>query len=35
MREKSNSHSIEEVGAKLRGMMPWIGKNSLVDKEKN
>jgi len=35
MREKSNSHSIEEVGTKLRGMMPWIGENSLVDKEKN
>ena len=35
MREKSNSHSIEEVGTKLRDMMPWIGENSLVDKEKN
>ena len=35
MREKSNAHSIEEVGTKLRGMMPWIGENSLVDKEKN
>ena len=35
MREKSNSHSIEEVGTKLRGMMPWIDENSLVDKEKN
>ena len=35
MREKSNSHFIEEVGTKLRNMMPWIGENSLVDKEKN
>ena len=35
MREKSNSHSIEEVGSNLREMMPWIGENSLVDKEKN
>ncbi len=35
MREKSNSHSIEKVGTKLRDMMPWIGENSLVDKEKN
>ena len=35
MREKSNAHSIEEVGSKLRNMMPWIGENSLVDKEKN
>ncbi len=28
-------HEIEEVGAKLRSMMSWIGKNKLVDKEKN
>ena len=28
-------HQLEEVGAKLRGMMPWIGENALVDKDKN
>ncbi len=28
-------HQIEEVGAKLRGMMPWITKNRLVDKSRN
>ena len=28
-------HSIEEVGARLRAMMPWIAENKLVDKEKN
>jgi ketol-acid reductoisomerase len=28
-------HQIEEVGAKLRAMMPWIGKNKLVDKTRN
>jgi len=28
-------HNIEEVGERLRGMMPWIGANKLVDKEKN
>jgi ketol-acid reductoisomerase len=28
-------HSIEEVGAKLRAMMPWIAKNKLVDKTRN
>ncbi len=28
-------HPIEAVGEKLRGMMPWIGKNKLVDKAKN
>jgi ketol-acid reductoisomerase len=35
MRRRSAEHSIEEVGAKLRGMMPWITKNKLVDKTKN
>lgn len=28
-------HPIEEVGARLRAMMPWIAKNKLVDKTKN
>ena len=28
-------HGIEEVGQRLRAMMPWIGKNKLVDKSKN
>src|SRR5882724_888598 len=28
-------HPIEEVGAKLRSMMPWIKKNRLVDQSKN
>jgi ketol-acid reductoisomerase len=35
MRAKSEAHPIEEVGAKLRAMMPWIGANKLVDKAKN
>ena len=30
-----NAHQIEAVGEKLRAMMPWIGKNKLVDKAKN
>jgi ketol-acid reductoisomerase len=34
-RRISNQHEIEEVGARLRGMMPWIGNNKLVDKDKN
>jgi ketol-acid reductoisomerase len=34
-RRLNDSHQIEEVGAKLRGMMPWISKNKLVDKGKN
>jgi ketol-acid reductoisomerase len=28
-------HPIEEVGARLRAMMPWIGKDKLVDKARN
>jgi ketol-acid reductoisomerase len=28
-------HPIEQVGAKLRAMMPWIAANKLVDKNKN
>ena len=31
----NDSHQIEEVGEKLRGMMPWIKSNALVDKERN
>ncbi len=28
-------HPIEQVGAQLRAMMPWIARNKLVDKTKN
>jgi ketol-acid reductoisomerase len=35
MREELAKHPIEKVGKKLRDLMPWIGKNKLVDKEKN
>ncbi|MGH1418113.1 MAG: ketol-acid reductoisomerase [Hyphomicrobiaceae bacterium] len=34
-RRMHDAHQIEEVGEKLRGMMPWIKSNSLVDKAKN
>ena len=34
-RKDLSNHPIERVGKKLRDMMPWIGKNKLVDKEKN
>jgi len=34
-RKRAQAHPIEETGAKLRAMMPWIGANKLVDKEKN
>jgi ketol-acid reductoisomerase len=32
---KGESHPIEEVGARLRAMMPWLKKSKLVDKSKN
>ncbi len=35
IRRRAAEHPIEEVGARLRGMMPWITKNKLVDKAKN
>jgi ketol-acid reductoisomerase len=34
-RKAAAAHPIEETGAKLRGMMPWIKANQLVDKAKN
>ncbi|QJE73522.1 ketol-acid reductoisomerase [Aerophototrophica crusticola] len=34
-RRRQAEHPIEEVGAKLRGMMPWIAANKLVDKARN
>ena len=34
-RRRNAEHPIEEVGANLRAMMPWIGSNRLVDKAKN
>ncbi|MGI6245535.1 MAG: ketol-acid reductoisomerase [Pseudochelatococcus sp.] len=34
-RARNNAHQIEEVGAKLRAMMPWIQEKALVDKTKN
>ena len=34
-RKKASQHQIEEIGTKLRAMMPWITENRLVDKDKN
>ena len=34
-RRRLAEHPIEQVGEKLRAMMPWIGKNALVDKARN
>ena len=35
MRRLGKNHPIEEVGSRLRGMMPWIEANKLVDKARN
>ncbi|MGU9950709.1 MAG: ketol-acid reductoisomerase [Gammaproteobacteria bacterium WSBS_2016_MAG_OTU1] len=34
-RRKTAAHPVEKVGEQLRAMMPWIGKNRLVDRNKN
>ena len=34
-RRRNAEHSIEQVGEKLRAMMPWIAERRLVDKAKN
>ena len=34
-RRRNAEHQIEEVGKRLRDMMPWIKANALVDKDKN
>jgi ketol-acid reductoisomerase len=34
-RTKLAEHSIEQVGAKLRAMMPWIKQRALVDRSRN
>ncbi|SDS91416.1 ketol-acid reductoisomerase [Halopseudomonas xinjiangensis] len=34
-RRNNAAHPIEQVGEKLRGMMPWISANKIVDKSKN
>ncbi len=35
MRRRAAEHPIEEVGERLRAMMPWISEGRLVDKERN
>ncbi|MBL8791074.1 MAG: ketol-acid reductoisomerase, partial [Rhizobiales bacterium] len=35
IRRVNDAHQIEQVGEKLRAMMPWIAKNKLVDKSRN
>ena len=35
LRKEAGNHPIEQVGAKLRAMMPWLASERLVDKTKN
>lgn len=35
IRRNNDAHQIEEVGEKLRAMMPWIAENRMVDQSKN
>ncbi len=35
IRRRHAAHEIEQVGERLRGMMPWIAENAMVDKSKN
>jgi ketol-acid reductoisomerase len=35
LRKEAETHPIEAVGSKLRGMMPWLGSDRLVDRSKN
>jgi ketol-acid reductoisomerase len=34
-RRRAAEHPMEEVGARLRGLMPWLAENRLVDRSKN
>ncbi len=35
LRKRGAQHPMEAVGARLRGLMPWLGENRLVDRAKN
>ncbi len=35
MRKRMSEHPVEQIGVKLRAMMPWIAKNALVDRSRN
>jgi ketol-acid reductoisomerase len=35
MRKRMSEHPIEEIGVKLRAMMPWIKEKALVDRSRN
>jgi ketol-acid reductoisomerase len=35
LRKEAGKHPIEEVGARLRGLMPWLASDRLVDRSRN
>jgi ketol-acid reductoisomerase len=35
LRRQAAEHPMEEVGARLRGLMPWLKEKRLVDRSKN
>jgi len=35
LRQEAGKHEIEEVGAKLRALMPWLASDRLVDRSRN
>jgi ketol-acid reductoisomerase len=35
LRRRGGEHGLERVGEKLRGLMPWLKENRLVDRSKN
>jgi ketol-acid reductoisomerase len=35
LRREAAAHQLEQVGAKLRGLMPWLAENRLVDRSRN
>ncbi len=35
LRKEASKHPIEDVGAKLRGLMPWLAQDRLVDRTRN
>jgi ketol-acid reductoisomerase len=35
LESQTRSHAIEQVGARLRAMMPWLANGRLVDKASN
>jgi ketol-acid reductoisomerase len=35
LRRSGAEHELEKVGAKLRGLMPWLKEKALVDRSRN